>query len=119
MSELLWILLVGLLITAGMVIQIVRRGLVMKQLLIDGLDAEATVIGRQRFHRQSNTRHFLRYEYRDASGASHQQRSAVSGDTWQAHPEGARFAIVYSRSRPQQSMPRALVEQARAAMTRR
>jgi hypothetical protein len=119
MSAFLWIFLVGLLIAGGMLIQIVRRGLVMKQLLADGVDAEAKVISRQRFHRQGSSRHYLRYEYRDAAGISHQQRSAVTGDTWQAHAEGAVFAIVYSRSRPQQSMPRALVEQARAAMPRR
>lgn len=119
MSGMVVTLLIGAALVALMVVQVARRGLVMKQLLADGVDAEAVVVSRQRFHRQGSTRHYLRYEYRDAAGASHQHRPAVSADTWQAHPEGSAFAIVYSRSRPAQSMPRELVEQARVAMARR
>jgi len=116
MSAVLWISLVVAALVALMVAQIVRRGLVMKQLLADGVDAEANVLARQRFHRQGSTLHYLRYEYRDAAGTVYQHRSAVSAETWQAHPEGSSFAIVHSRSRPQQSMPRSLVDQARKAL---
>jgi hypothetical protein len=98
---------------------VVTRGLQLKQLLEDGVEAKGTVL--RQFKSvprgpQSTTNYFLRYRYRDAQGGEHEYKFKAGYDLWQAHPEGAPIDIFYSKSKPSVSAPRALVEQARAAM---
>ena len=96
----------------------VTRGLQLKRLVEDGVDAEGTVIRQYRHNPKGSksTDYFLRYRYRDAFGAEHEGKSGVGHDFWDAHPEGKPIAISYSKRRPSVSAPRLLVEQARGAM---
>jgi hypothetical protein len=112
---------IPMLLLAGYAIyRVVRRGLEFRQLVEDGVDASATVVSRRLFRNGSGNRAAtLRYRYQDALGRSHEYNSMVSRSIWEAHPEGSAFEIVYSRSRPALSAPRALVEPARKAMNPR
>jgi hypothetical protein len=118
MESSLWIFGIGALIVIGMCVQIARRGLALKRLVEDGVEADAVVISRRRFYSGGLPRCWLTYEYQAADGRRYRQRSAVDEASWQVASEGSTFAIVYSRSRPATSMPRNLVEQGRAALRR-
>lgn len=100
---------------------IVSRGLEMKRLVEDGTDIDGIVVRQFSHHTRGSqsSSHFLRYRYRDAKGREHAHKSNVTRDFWAAHPEGSAIAITYSKSRPQVSAPRHLVEQARTALQSR
>lgn len=118
MGTVIFIVLVAFGIIAIAIWLVLTRGLQLKQLLEDGVDGEGTVIRQFKHNPQSgsqSTNFFLRYRYRDDSGVEHQYKSNVSREFWAEHPEGSNIAIVYSRSKPQISAPRFLVEQARGA----
>lgn len=98
---------------------VVTRGLQLKQLVEDGVDRDGVVIRQFKLNPKSgsqSTNFFLRYRYRDHKGTEHEYKSNVSRDYWVAHPEGSAIAIVHSRSKPQISAPKYLVEQAREAL---
>lgn len=100
----------------------VTRGLQLKQLLEDGMDTDGKVI--RQFKRNPkkaslSTDFFLRYSYRDRNGIEHEYKSNVNRDFWAAHPEGSAIAITYSKSRPEISAPRFLVDAAREAMAKK
>jgi hypothetical protein len=61
----------------------------------------------------------IRYAYQDAAGRTHTHTSMITSDFWNAHVEGGPITIVYSRSRPQVSAPRHLVELSRQALAKR
>ena len=101
---------------------VVTRGLQLKQLVEDGIDADGKVL--RQFKRNPkkaslSTDFFLRYSYRDRNGIEHEYKSNVNRDFWAAHPEGSAIAITYSKSKPQISAPRFLVEQAREALAKK
>lgn len=97
---------------------VVSRGLEMKRLVEDGIDIDGIVVRQFSHHTRGSqsSSHFLRYRYRDARGGEYTHKSNVTRDFWVAHPEGSAIAITYSKSRPQVSAPRYLVEQARTAL---
>jgi hypothetical protein len=101
---------------------VINRGLQMKQLLDDGIDIDGRVL-RQFKHNPKkaslSTDHFLRYSYRDSAGQEHEYKSNVNRDYWAAHPEGSAIAITYSKSKPEISAPRFLVDAARAAIKKK
>lgn len=106
-------------IVVGLVVLVVRRGLQLKQLVADGVNATGTVTQKIEHPTARGTRRNDRriaYEYRDAAGRTHRHISLVSSEFWLAHTEGGPIDIVYSRSRPEISAPRFLVEQGRAAL---
>jgi len=114
-----FIVVVG--IIALMVWLVVTRGLQLKQLVEDGVDIDGVVV-RQFKHNPkgpASTNYYLRYRYTDSRGIEHEYKSNVNYDYWNAHPEGSAIAITCSASRPHISAPRYLVEQARAALSKK
>jgi len=97
---------------------VVSRGLEMKRLVEDGVDIDGIVVRQFSHHTRGSqsSSHFLRYRYRDDKDREHAHKSNVSREYWTEHPEGSAIAITYSKSRPQVSAPRYLVEQARTAL---
>lgn len=117
-------LVVPVAIVAGLIAVVVRRGLQMRQLALDGVDTTGQVVAKLRHihaRRKGSQRPSLRihYAYRDAAGAEHEHRSLVTDSFWNAHEEGGPIAIVYSQSQPQISAPKHLVEQSRAALAKK
>lgn len=115
-------LLIGALLVALAVWLVVRRGLELRRLVVDGVDVEGRVVEITRFVGKAggaSASLYLRYEYVDSRGGTHQHRSMVSSEFAARHPAGSPIALVYSRSRPSVSSPRELVEQSRAALGRR
>jgi hypothetical protein len=109
-------------ITILVVWLVITRGLQMKQLVEDGIDTDGKVIRQfKRNPKKANlsTDFFLRYSYRDRNGIEHEYKSNVNRDYWVAHPEGSAIAITYSKSKPQISAPRFLVDAAREAMAKK
>ncbi len=101
---------------------VVTRGLQMKQLLEDGIDIDGKVVRQFRHNPKTgslSTDHFLRYSYRDGAGREHEYKSNVNRDFWAAHPEGSTIAITHSKSKPEISAPRFLVDAAREAMAKK
>lgn len=101
---------------------VITRGLQLKQLLEDGIDTDGKVI--RQFKRNPkkaslSTDFFLRYSYRDRNGIEHEYKSNVNRDFWVAHPEGSAIAITYSKSKPEISAPRFLLDAAREAMAKK
>ena len=119
MARLVLLLLVAAIAYA--IWRVVRRGRDFAQLVRDGVDARGVVVRKTTFGTAAARRHnrFLDYRYQDDRGAEHSHRSKVTPTAWDAHEEGGPIEIVYSRSQPQISAPRWLVEPARAAMARR
>jgi hypothetical protein len=119
MKTLLLAIILPLLLIAFGVYAVVRRGFQMRQLVQDGVETNGTVAQKLEYptargSRRSSRR--LRYEYRDAAGRVHSHVSMVTADFWNAHAVGGPIAIVYSRSRPQVSSPRHLVDLSRQAL---
>lgn len=115
--------LVPVAIFVGLIAVVVRRGLQMRQLALDGVETTGQVVAKLRHvhvRRKGSQRPSLRihYAYRDAAGAEHEHRSLVTDSFWNAHEEGGPIAIVYSQSQPQISAPKHLVEQSRAALAK-
>lgn len=108
MSVPAWIILAALL--AFMLARAARRGLQMKQLLQDGVVSSAVIINKTRFNTNPGRRFFVRYEYRDAQGASYSRRSLVTRDFYNQLNEGDRVEVVYSASRPSIAALRADIE---------
>lgn len=101
---------------------VITRGLQMKQLLDDGIDIDGKVVRQFKHNPKTgslSTDHFLRYSYRDSAGREHEYKSSVNRDFWAAHPEGSAIAITYSKSKPEISAPRFLVDAARDAMAKK
>lgn len=115
-------LLIPVLIVAGLVVVVVRRGFQMKQLCADGVEATGTVVARLQYHTAKGSvrnNRWIKYEYQDAAGQTHGHKSLVTSDFWTTHQEGGPIAIVYSRSRPDISAPRHLVELSRQALAKK
>ncbi len=117
-------LLMPVVLVVGLIILVVRRGLQMRQLLLDGVETTGQVVAKLQYRhirRKGAQRPTLkiRYAYRDAAGGEHEYRSLVTDSFWNEHAEGGPIAIVYSNSRPQISAPRHLVEQSREALAKK
>jgi hypothetical protein len=117
-------LVVPVAIVAGLIAVVVRRGLQMRQLVLDGVDTTGQVVAKLRHihaRRKGSQRPTLRihYSYVDAAGKPHEHRSLVTDSFWNEHAEGGPIAIVYSKSQPQLSAPRHLVEQSREALAKK
>lgn len=107
----LLVLIVPLIVVAVVVVVTIRRGFDFKQLLIDGVPANGVVARKLRFR---SNRFILRYAYRDDTGRVHTHKSHVTREVWDAHEEGGAITVVYSRSRPEISAPKYLVDRLRA-----
>ena len=117
-------LFVPVAIVVGLVLVVVRRGLQMRHLVLDGVETTGQVVSKLRQshpRRRGSQRPTLRihYAYRDAAGGEHEHRSLVTDSFWNAHVEGGPIAVVYSKSQPQISAPRHLVEQSREALAKK
>ena len=117
-------ILVPVALVAGLIVMVVRRGLQMRQLVTDGVETTGRVVAKLRHRhprRKGAQRPTLRihYAYRDAAGGAHEHRSLVTDSFWNEHEEGGPIAIVYSKSQPQVSAPRHLVEQSREALAKK
>lgn len=110
--DLILVLIVPLIIAAVVFALVVRRGLQFKQLLLDGVPAKGVVAKKIRFRGRHLT---LRYAYRDDAGRVHANKSLVTDDVWNAHEEGGSIDVVYSRSQPEISAPKYLVDRTRPA----
>lgn len=111
-------LLIPAAIVVGLVVVVVRRGGQLKQLCADGVDATGTVVAKIQYHTAKGTvrnDRWLRYEYQVA-GVTHSHKSLVTSEYWNALTEGGPIEIVHSRSSPEISAPRHLVESARKAL---
>ncbi len=121
MPTLILALVVPVLIVAGLIVVVIRRGLQMKQLCADGVEATGVVTKKIQYATAKGAARndrWMAYEYRDAQGATHAHKSLVTAEFWNAHTEGGPIAIVYSQSRPAISAPRHLVEDARRALNK-
>jgi hypothetical protein len=121
MTVLLYIVLPLLLVGYG-IYAVVRRGFEMAQLVKDGVEATGQVQAKLEYAGASGSRRStrrIRYAYQDAAGRTHTHTSMITSDFWNAHVEGGPIAIVYSRSRPQVSAPRHLVELSRQALAKK
>ena len=117
-------LLVPVALVAGLIILVVRRGLQMRLLAMDGVETTGQVVAKLRHihaRRKGSQRPSLRihYAYRDAAGGEHEHRSLVTDSFWNEHVESGPIAIVYSKSRPHISAPKHLVELSREALAKR
>ena len=116
-------LFVPVAIIVGLVVIGVRRGLQMRQLVLDGVETTGQVVAKLRHvhpRRKGSRRPSLRihYAYRDVAGGEHEHRSLVTDSFWNEHEEGGPLAVVYSKSQPHISAPRHLVEQSREALAK-
>lgn len=87
----------------------------------DGIDANGRVI-RQYKHWikiPMTSGYYLHYSYLDRTGITHECKSMVPADLWKTHPDGSPIAITYSKDMPETSLPRVLVEQARALLAKK
>jgi hypothetical protein len=87
----------------------------------DGIDTNGRVIS-QRKHRikmPMSSGYYLDYTYIDRTGIAHECKSMVPYDLWKNHPDGSPIAVTYSKSMPEASLPRVLVEQARAIVAKK
>lgn len=118
MIEILIGLLVPVLIVAGVVFLVVKRGLEMKELCEHGVETTAQVVGKRSVRNSSSSsrQQKLVYRYTDGAGASHEHTSVVPWDVYDAHEEGGAIPVVFSSKRPAVSAPKYLVDQARAAL---
>ena len=108
----------GILAFVGLaVVLLVQRGTQFKLLLEDGVNATGRVVDKPKFGRVNSSKKYrhLRYRYQDAFGNEHVHRAQVTSSVFDAHEEGGPIEIVYSRSKPQVSAPRSLVDAARQA----
>jgi len=113
--------LIPLAFVVAILYRIVTRGMQMRRLVADGVQTVGRVTVKVGFgggDAAPRTR-ALRYEYTDAAGTRHTQRSLVSASIWAAAREGSPIDIVYSASRPSISAPRHMVEAARGTLRKR
>jgi hypothetical protein len=107
---------VGIAVLLGLaVLMLVRRGAQFKLLLEDGVNATGRVVDKPKFGRVNSSKKYrhLRYRYQDASGNEHVHRAQVTSSVYDAHEVDGPIEIVYSRSKPEVSAPRSLVDAAR------
>ena len=91
------------------------------QLTQDGIETNGRVI-RQYKHSVKmplSSGYYLEYTYIDRTGINHECKSMVHHELWKAHPDGSPIAISYSKSKPEISLPRDLLKQARAMFERK
>jgi hypothetical protein len=113
--------LVPVLFIIGLIVFAVRRGLQMKQLAADGVEATATVTRKLKFSSQGTAtqrQYRVLYTYTDEYGRNYKAKTGVSKDVFDSLQEGGPIAIMYSRSKPGVSGPTYQVEQARQALKR-
>lgn len=104
----------------AMVVIVIRRGFQVKLLVEDGIDATGTVVRKVTFRSGKGSRsHRIKYEYFDDLGRRHEHRSMVTKTFYDSFNEGSPIPVVYSRSKPQVSAPKELVEQAREGYRKR
>lgn len=120
MSTIIITLLAPVAILAALVALVVRRAGQMRLLARDGVEVTGRVVAKleqrlQKRRRGSPVRR-IHYSYVDAAGRTHENRSLVTDDFWQAQAEGGPIAVVYAKSQPHVSAPKHLAEQARQAL---
>lgn len=118
MIEVLIALLVPVLILAGIVFILVKRGLEMKELSEHGIETVGRIVNKRSVKSSSSSsrRQKLVYRYTDTSGAAHEHTSVVPSEVYHAHEEGGTIPVVYSPKKPAVSAPKYLVDQARTAL---
>jgi hypothetical protein len=120
MSPVFFFVLVPALFIAGFIAFAIRRGLQLKQLAGDGVEAAGTVTRKLTFRGRGISQRTYRvlYSYTDEFGSPHRAKTGVSKAVFDDLEEGGPIAIMYSRSRPHVSGPTYQVEQARQALKR-
>ncbi len=99
----------------------ITRFLQIYQLAQDGIETNGRIV---RQHKQwikmpRSSGYYLDYTYIDRTGISHEGNSMVDCELWKAHPDGSPFAVTYSKSKPEISLPRVLVDKARALVAKK
>ncbi|HET7618173.1 MAG TPA: DUF3592 domain-containing protein [Vicinamibacterales bacterium] len=105
----------------GLIVFALRRGLQMKQLAADGVEATGTVTRKLKFSggaTATQRTYRVLYTYTDEYGRNYKAKTGVSKDVFDSLQEGGPIAIMYSRSKPGVSGPTYQVEQARQALKR-
>ena len=100
---------------------VVRRGFQMRQLVLDGVETRGVVTAKLEYAGGRGSRRSQRriaYSYCDAAGVEHRHVSMVTSDFWNGHNEGGPIDLIYSRSQPQVSAPKHLVELSREALAK-
>lgn len=110
-----WILLVLVLlvlaICAGLLSMASRWGRQDLELQQFGVEVSGTVTEKRSVQRRGQQSTHIRYEYVDQFGKRHRsRRTFVTSEAWDIHVEGGPIAIIYSRRRPDISLPKYLVE---------
>lgn len=113
-------LLVPLLFVVALALVVIRRGVQMKRLVNDGIETTGTVVRKLSFtHQIGRGVRRIRYQYEDRSGRTYSHKSVVTEDVYRGCEVGDPLPIVYSRSKPQISAPKYVVDQSRAALEKR
>lgn len=107
--------------TAYLIWRTISRFLQIYQLAQDGMETNGRVIRqyKQWIKMPRSSGYYLDYTYIDRTGIPHEGQSMVQHELWKAHPDGSPIAISYSKSKPEISLPRVLVEQARALVAKK
>ena len=99
-----------------MLFLVMRRGFQMKALAHHGVRVQGTVIKKFRRGSGGQSAPYIRYEYNDSVGSSHQHKIVVSEAFWEQHEKGQPIEIVYVPDKPSISSARYLVDQARQTL---
>ncbi len=118
MIEIIIALLVSVLLMAGIVLLLVKRGLEMKGLCENGVEVTGRVVAKRsvRNSTSSSRRQKLVYRYTDSTGKTHEHASAVPEEVYREYDEGGEIPVVYSAQKPSVSAPKYLVDQTRTAL---
>jgi len=99
----------------------ITRFLQIYQLAQDGIETNGRVVRqyKQWLKMPRSSGYYLDYTYIDRTGIPHEGKSMVQHELWKAHPDGSPIAVTYSKNKPEISLPRVLVEQARAMVAKK
>jgi len=91
------------------------------QLTQDGIETNGRIVHqyKQWIKMPRSSGYYLDYTYIDRTGISHEGKSMVDYELWKAHPDGSPLAVTYSKSKPEISLPRILVDKARALVAKK
>jgi len=94
----------------------ISRALQVHQLMQDGTETNGRVLLQYEhwIKMPMTSGYYLHYSYIDRTGITHECKRMVPHELWTAHPDGNPIAVIYSKSKPEISLPRALMEKARA-----
>lgn len=96
------------------------RGLRMRQLANDGVEAEARVLKKIRFRGKSGVPAYrIRYAYSAADGTPHERTIALTEKEAEVYREGGVINITYQRSNPGNSAASSMVVLARQALQKK